>query len=37
MRFEDVMRYKLHRDKERAEALARLTQLSQEYGLYDDD
>jgi len=36
IRFEDLMEYKHNRDKERRKQLKRLTQLSQEAGLYDD-
>lgn len=35
IRFDDLMTYKRHRDAERRRGLARLTQMSQEMGLYD--
>ena len=35
IRFEDLMAYRRHRDAERDQALTELTQLSQEWGLYD--
>jgi len=35
--FEDLMAYKQVRDANRRQGLARLTQLSQELGLYDED
>lgn len=35
IRFSDLMDYKRQRDAERARGLAELTQMSQEFGLYD--
>ncbi len=35
IRYSDLMRYKSHRDREREQKLAELTQMSQELGLYD--
>ncbi len=36
IRFEDLMAYKVNRDRLRRQGLARLTQMSQELGLYDE-
>jgi len=35
IRFSDLMAYKQHRDAERAQGLTELTQMSQEFGVYD--
>lgn len=37
IRFGDLAQYRRHRDAARRETLDRLTQLSQDYGLYTDD
>jgi len=37
IRFEDLTAYKEQRDNQRRESLKRLTQLSEEMGLYDDE
>lgn len=36
IRFDDLIAYKRHRDAERRRGLARLTQMSQEMGMYDE-
>ncbi len=35
VRFSDLMDYKKHRDAERSKGLAEITQMSQDFGLYD--
>jgi excisionase family DNA binding protein len=37
IRFEDLMKYKHMRDKDRRKSLKKLTQMAQEAGLYDED
>ncbi len=36
LRAQDVLAYKSRRDRQRKKALSKLTQLSQEFGLYDE-